>query len=171
MPATKTRTARNDSKSGATSKPTDAIALLTQDHREVAKYFEDYEKLENDQEKAALAEKICLALEVHMAIEEELFYPAARRETGDDDLLDEAAVEHQEVKQLVAEIEAMKVGDELYDAKVKVVGENVAHHVEEEETKLFPMTRKTDLDLDEIGRKLAQRKAELMAEPASARRR
>ncbi len=171
MPATKTKTARNDSKSGAKSKPTDAIALLTQDHREVAKYFEDYEKLENDREKAALAEKICLALEVHMAIEEELFYPAARRETGDDDLLDEAAVEHQEVKQLVAEIEAMKVGDELYDAKVKVVGENVAHHVEEEETKLFPMTRKTDLDLDEIGRKLAQRKAELMAEPASARRR
>jgi hemerythrin superfamily protein len=141
----------------------DAIALLEADHREVDGWFETYEDLEADADKKALAAKICLALKVHTQIEEELFYPPARKETGDTDLLDEAIVEHAGAKTLVAEIEAMQPGQPLYDAKVKVLGEQVRHHVEEEETELFPEVRQTNLDLEALGVKLAARKAELMA--------
>jgi hypothetical protein len=86
-------------------------------------WFKDYEKLEDDIGKQALADKICLALTVHAQIEEEIFYPAARGEIDDDDLLDEAEVEHASAKQLIAEIQGMKAGDRLFDAKVKVLGE------------------------------------------------
>jgi hypothetical protein len=144
----------------------DAIALLEADHREVDAMFEQYETLTDDADKKALAAKICLALKVHTTIEEELFYPPARKATGDGDLLDEALVEHAGAKNLIAEIEAMQPGQPLYDAKVKVLGEQVRHHVEEEETELFPEVRDTDLDLDALGAKLAARKAELMAKLA-----
>jgi hypothetical protein len=146
----------------------DAIAQLEADHREVDGYFEQYEALTSDSEKKALANKICLALKVHTQIEEELFYPPARKETGDGDLLDEAVVEHAGAKNLIAEIEAMMPGQPLYDAKVKVLGEQVRHHIEEEETELFPEVRETDIDLEALGSKLATRKAELMASLAPA---
>jgi hemerythrin superfamily protein len=167
----KTKAARASARSHARSTKAagggkDAIALLEADHREVEGFFEKYEKLTSDSDKKALAGKICLALKVHTQIEEELFYPPARKATGDTDLLDEALVEHAGAKNLIAEIEAMKPGQPLYDAKVKVLGEQVQHHVEEEETELFPEVRKTDLDLDAIGAKLAARKAELMAKLA-----
>ena len=145
------------------SAPQDAIALLEADHREVDGWFDDYEALESDADKKVLADKICLALKVHTRIEEELFYPPAREQTGDADLLDEAIVEHAGAKNLIAEIEAMQPGQPLYDAKVKVLGEQVRHHVEEEETELFPEVCETDIDLDALGAKLAARKAELMA--------
>src|SRR5579863_9620072 len=115
-----------------------AITLLKQDHREVEAFFEEYEELENNRQKAELARKICNALKVHTQIEEEIFYPAARKATGDEDLLDEALVEHAGAKHLISEIEAMKVGDALYDAKVRVLGEQIKHHVKEEEEELFP---------------------------------
>lgn len=140
----------------------DALALLEADHREVDGYFEQYEKLTEDADKKALAEKICLALKVHTQIEEELLYPPAREKTGDLDLLDEAVVEHMGAKSLIAEIEAMAPGQPLYDAKVKVLGEQVRHHVEEEEQELFPEVRETDIDLKALGAKMAARKAELM---------
>ena len=140
----------------------DAIALLEADHREVDGWFEAYEDLEADADKKALAAKICLALKVHTQVEEELFYPPARKETGDTDLLDEAVVEHAGAKTLIAEIEAMQPGQPLYDAKVKVLGEQVRHHIEEEETELFPEVRETNLDLEALGAKLTARKAELM---------
>jgi hemerythrin superfamily protein len=142
---------------------TDAIALLEADHREVDSYFDAFEAASEDAEKKALADKICLALKVHTQIEEELFYPPAREKTGDGDLLDEALVEHTGAKTLIAQIEAMRPGQPLYDAKVKVLGEQVRHHVEEEETELFPEVRETKIDLDALGAKLAARKAELMA--------
>ena len=137
--------------------------MLEADHREVEGLFEQYEALTADKDKKALANRICLALKVHTQIEEELFYPPARKATGDTDLLDEAVVEHAGAKSLIAEIEAMRPGQPLYDAKVKVLGEQVRHHVEEEETELFPEVSETDLDLEAIGAKLAARKAELMA--------
>ncbi|WP_454884941.1 hemerythrin domain-containing protein [Sphingomonas oryzagri] len=147
----------------AAAKPADAIKLLKDDHREVKAWFKEYEKLEDDAEKQALADKICLALTVHTQIEEEIFYPAARDEIDDDDLLDEAEVEHASAKQLIAEIQGMKVGDRLFDAKVTVLGEYVDHHVEEEESEMFPESRDSDLDLKALGIQLAERKAELMA--------
>jgi hemerythrin-like domain-containing protein len=109
-----------------------------------------------------LADKICLALKVHTQIEEELFYPPAREKTGDGDLIDEAIVEHTGAKTLIAQIEAMQPGQPLYDARMKVLAEQVRHHVEEEETELFPEVRETKLNLDTLGAKLAARKAELM---------
>jgi hypothetical protein len=159
-PASKTarKTAR------AAAKPADAIKLLKDDHKEVKAWFKEYEGLEQDAEKQALADKICLALTVHTQIEEEIYYPATREAIDDDDLLDEAEVEHASAKQLIAEIQAMKAGDRLFDAKVTVLGEYIDHHVEEEEGEMFPESRDSDLDLKALGIKMAARKQELMAQ-------
>jgi hypothetical protein len=102
---------------------------------------------------------------VHAQIEEEIFYPAAYEALDEDgnDLLDDAEVEHATCKALIAEIEAMKVGEPLLDAKVKVLGEYVKHHVEEEETELFPECKDAKMDLKALGEQLAIRKKELMA--------
>ena len=156
------KTARKTQRAAA--KPVDAIKLLKDDHKEVKAYFKQYEDLEDDGEKQALADKICLALTVHAQIEEEIFYPAAREAIDDDDLLDEAEVEHASAKQLIAEIQSMKAGDRLFDAKVTVLGEYIDHHVEEEEKEMFPEGRESDLDLKALGVQLAARKAELMAQ-------
>jgi hemerythrin-like domain-containing protein len=145
--------------------PKDAIALLEQDHREVEAMFEQFEQLDSKAEKAALAARICLALTVHATIEEELLYPPAHDEI-EEDLVDEAIVEHNGAKQLIAEIEAMKPGEHLYDAKVKVLGEYVKHHVKEEENEMFPQLRSSDIDLQELGEQLMQRKVELLGEMA-----
>ena len=140
----------------------DAIALLEADHREVEALFDRYEAAEDDAQKGELAAQICLALTVHAQIEEELFYPPAREKTGDADLVDEAIVEHMAAKTLIAQIEAMQPGQPLYDAKVKVLSEQIRHHVEEEESELFPEVRETRVDLDTLGARLADRKAELL---------
>ncbi|MGC1303454.1 MAG: hemerythrin domain-containing protein [Caulobacteraceae bacterium] len=148
-----------------------AVTLLKKDHREVEGWFDEYEQLESDREKLALFNKIALALKVHTMIEEEIFYPEERGEV-EDDMLDEAYVEHDGAKKLIAEIEAMKPGDEFYDAKVKVLGEYIKHHVKEEEQPggIFAQAKKGDEDLDAMGKRLKARKQELMAEhgrPAS----
>jgi hemerythrin superfamily protein len=145
-----------------TAPAVDAIALLEGDHREVEQLFDQYEAAESNGDKARIAEQICLALKVHAQIEEELFYPTAREKTGDADLVDEAIVEHMGAKSLIAQIEAMTPGQPLYDAKVKVLGEQIRHHVEEEETELFPEVRQTRMDLDALGARLAARKADLL---------
>ena len=144
--------------------PKDAIALLIADHKEVGGWFDDYEDLKDDRQKGVLAAKICLALKVHTQIEEEIFYPAARQATKDNDLLDEALVEHAAAKDLIAQIGAMKAGDDMYDAKVKVLGEQIKHHVKEEEEELFPEAKHADMDLVDLGAKMASRKAELMVQ-------
>jgi hemerythrin superfamily protein len=150
-------------KSAAAEAPhKDAIALLKADHREVEGWFDEYEDATSKSEKAALAGKICTALTVHAQIEEEIFYPAAREATEDNDLLDEATVEHASAKELIAQIMDMKPGDDLFDAKVTVLGEQIKHHVKEEEGELFPEAKKSKMDMEDIGAKLAARKAELM---------
>jgi len=153
-------------KSPATNKAskTDAVSLLEAQHKEVAGWFEEFEKTESDKKKADLVDKIMLALKAHTQIEEEIFYPEARRATGDEDLLDEAVVEHQAAKQLMAEIESMTVGDDLFDAKVKVLSEQIEHHVEEEEDELFPECRKSDMDLEALGAQMSARFKELSAQ-------
>ena len=146
----------------------DAIKLLTADHREVKALFKQYEKLANGQadaeERKALAEQICGMLTVHATIEEEIFYPAAREALDDEDLLDEAEVEHASAKDLIAQIQGMNADDDLYDAKVTVLGEYVNHHVEEEEGEMFPKCKKADMDLAELGTELQERKDALMEE-------
>jgi hypothetical protein len=142
-----------------------AIQLLKKDHREVEHWFDEYEQLEDEREKLELFGKIALALKVHTKIEEEIFYPEERGDV-EDDMLDEAYVEHDGAKKMIAEIEAMKPGDEFYDAKVKVLGEYIKHHVKEEEQPggIFTQAKKGDEDLDEMGERLKERKQELMQE-------
>ncbi len=147
----------------------DAIELLMNDHREVKALFKQYDKLVKAEadagEKQVVAAQICVMLTAHATAEEEIFYPRAREVLGEDeDLVDEADVEHASAKELIAQIEAGSPDDPLYDAKVKVLGEYIDHHVKEEEGEMFPKVRKSELDLDAIGEEIAARKAELMGE-------
>jgi hemerythrin superfamily protein len=146
----------------------DAIALLKQDHADVRKLFAEYDELATDQaegeEREALAEQICAMLTAHATIEEEIFYPAARDAGVEGDLLDEAEVEHASAKDLIAQIRSMSPDDDLYDAKVKVLGEYIAHHVDEEEGEIFPRCREAKMDLAGLGESLAERKSELLVE-------
>lgn len=147
-----------------------AIRLLKADHREVEGWFDEYEQLEDDAEKLALFTKIATALKVHTQIEEEIFYPEERGDV-EEDMLDEAYVEHDGAKKLIAEIEAMSPGDDYYDAKVKVLGEYIKHHVKEEEQPggIFAQAKKGDEDLEAMGERLQARKEELMAKMAPAK--
>jgi hemerythrin superfamily protein len=141
-----------------------AIQLLTADHRKVEGLFEEFEKAEKDGEKERIARQICTELKVHAMIEEELFYPAFRGKISDDDL-DEAIVEHDGAKVLINDIEAGSPEDGFYDAKVKVLQEQIEHHVKEEERQsgnIFSQARKTDVDLDALGEQMLARKTELM---------
>jgi hypothetical protein len=169
MPTAQSRTAPSKAKPRRTRRTGRrdplAVSLLKKDHREVEGWFDEYEQLEDEGEKQALFSQIALALKVHTQIEEEIFYPAERGEV-EDDMLDEAYVEHDGAKKLIAEIEAMKPADEFYDAKVKVLGEYIKHHVKEEEQPggIFAQAKKGDEDLDAMGERLQARKEELMAE-------
>jgi hypothetical protein len=150
----------------ASDKTQDAIALLKADHRKVEGLFEDFEKASGDGRKRKLAEQICMELTVHTVIEEEIFYPACKGQVEQDDL-DEAFVEHDGAKVLIAEIEAGGPDDDFYDAKVKVLSEMIEHHVEEEEKRsegIFAQAKKAGLDMDALGEELAARKEALVAD-------
>jgi len=150
--------------SRTTAKPMDAIALLTNDHRTVEGMFERFEKTSAKAAKEKIAKQVCLELMVHATIEEEVFYPAVKG-VVDDDLYDEALVEHDGAKVLIAEILEGSAGDDYYDAKVKVLSEMIKHHVKEEEQRdgMFAQAKKGDIDLDAIGAALAARKQEVIA--------
>jgi hemerythrin superfamily protein len=146
----------------------DAIALLTADHKAVKALFKQFEALSEqddaDEEKAALVARICDEITIHAQVEEEIFYPAVREAIDDDDLMDEADVEHASAKDLIAQLESMSPGDDHYDAKVKVLGEQIDHHVEEEQNEMFAKARKADVELEALGAEIAARKTELQAE-------
>ena len=147
----------------------DAIKLLTRDHREVEALFEKFEKAIRDSRKGSLALQICTELKIHVAIEEEIFYPALRGKIEDDDL-DEAVVEHDGAKVLINDIEASEPEDHYYEAKVKVLKEEIAHHIREEEKmhgSIFAQARKTDVDLEALGAQMAARKAQLKIQAES----
>jgi hypothetical protein len=149
----------------ADSKPQDAITLLKDDHRAVEKLFKEFEDAKGDGRKEKLARQICLELSVHAEIEEEIFYPACEGKV-EEDLLKESYVEHDAAKLLIAEIMATEgAGDEFFDSKVKVLQEEIEHHVEEEEkpkSGVFAQARESDLDMGALGDQLAQRKQELL---------
>jgi hemerythrin superfamily protein len=153
----------------------DACDLLDADHRNVKKMFADYEALTQArgrsaaQKKMDLARQICMELTVHTRIEEEIFYPAVRAAIRESDLLDEAAVEHQSAKELISQIEAGSEADDMFDAKVKVLGEYVDHHIKEEKNEIFPKARAArKLDLMGLREQLETRKEELMSEFGAA---
>ena len=147
----------------ASSKSQDAIALLKEDHRTVEKLFKDFEDAKGEGRKEKLARRICLELTVHTMIEEEIFYPACEGKV-DEDLLKESYVEHDGAKVLIAEIINGEPSDEFYDSKVKVLQEEIEHHVDEEEKRmegLFAQARRAGLDMDALGEELAARKLDL----------
>ena len=141
----------------------DAIALLTEDHENVKNMFEQFENLSDraTASKRKLATQICEELIKHTTIEEEIFYPAVRAAIGknDQDMMDEAVVEHQSAKELIDQILSMDPSEDLYDAKVKVLSEMVDHHVQEEEDEMFSKARESGVDLEELGQQMAERKA------------
>jgi hypothetical protein len=143
----------------------DAIALLKEDHARVKQAFKDFENMDHEDTAAMqqLVRLACEELKVHAAIEEEIFYPAVREAIEDEDLMNEAQIEHASAKQLIAQLESMKPSDPLYAATFTVLGEYVLHHVKEEESEMFPQVRKSKLDLDELGAAMMARKGELMA--------
>ena len=144
-------------------KTQDAIALLSADHRKVEALFEKYESARA--KKADIAKQICMELTIHTMIEEEIFYPACREGGVDSDIMNEANVEHDGAKTLIAELENGSPDDEFYDAKVKVLSEEIKHHVKEEEKRggVFAQAKEKDLDLDALGAQIAARKKELQA--------
>jgi hemerythrin superfamily protein len=150
----------------------EAISQLTADHARVKKMFKQYERLAKadagDSEKQQVAALICAELTAHATAEEELFYPAARSVLDEPDLIDEADVEHASAKDLIAQIEGSSPSDDHYDAKVKVLGEYINHHVEEEEGEIFPKVRKAKLDTVALGEQIAQRKTQIMQKKGMA---
>jgi hypothetical protein len=148
------------------STPTDAIALLKADHRKVEHLFAQYEKTKAASRKKDLAFKICLELSIHAKIEEDVFYPGCREDGVDEDLMDEAYVEHDGAKVLIAEINAGSPEDHYYDAKVKVLSEMIKHHVKEEEKKqgnMFSKAKQAGVDMKLLGERMAAEKKTLLA--------
>jgi hemerythrin superfamily protein len=148
----------------------DAIKLLTADHRTVEGLFEDFEKAKGASRKEKLVHQICTELKIHSMIEEEIFYPALRGKI-EEDMLDEATVEHDGAKVLINDLELAEPNEDYYDAKVKVLQEQIEHHVGEEEKQrdsMFAQAKKSGVDLKELGRRLAERKAELTEQAKTA---
>ena len=158
-------TQQGSSASASSSGGKDAIELLKADHREVEQLFSQFQSAKGRQQRKKVIEKIAAALTAHTIIEEEIFYPACREEGVEEDNLDEAQVEHDTVKLLVADLLRGSQDDEYYDAKVTVLSEYVKHHVGEEEKPsdgIFARAKKAELDMDELGQQLQSRKDELM---------
>lgn len=146
----------------------DALELLAEDHERVLQLFSAFEQLQNDEEdddsKRDLVDLACAELTVHAQLEEELFYPALRDALDEQDLIDEAEVEHDVAKQLIAELEAMEPDEEMYDARFTVLSEYVRHHIEEEENEIFPKAKEANIDLEALAADMLERREELMAE-------
>jgi hemerythrin superfamily protein len=152
--------------------PKSAIVLLKADHREVEGYFKAFKRSDSAAEKRTLAEKICHALKTHTRIEEEIFYPAFIEATGDTAMHDEALIEHDGAKKLIAEIETGSQADSMFDARVTVLSEMIKHHVKEEEGfgGMFAKARRSKMDLLAVGTLLEARKQELMTERRQAKK-
>lgn len=168
MHTTPTPSTPGTGRTSGTTQGMDAIALLTQDHEKVKSLFGQYEALGERAavSKQKLAMQICTELTKHATAEEEIFYPAVRAASRDnEDIIDEAFVEHASARELIAQLLDMEVGDELYDAKIKVLGDQIRHHIEEEEGDMFPRARDADLDLGALGEQIAQRKTEVDVPP------
>ena len=141
-----------------------ALELLKQDHAKVKQSFTEFEKMDHEDEATMqeMVRAVCAELKAHTTIEEEIFYPAVRAAIEDEDLMNEAQVEHAAAKDLIAQLEGMNPDDPLYSATFTVLGEYVLHHVKEEESEMFPQVRKAKLDLAELGARIMERKQQLL---------
>jgi hemerythrin superfamily protein len=146
----------------------DAIELLKEDHAKVKKAFKQFEKMDREDTAAMqeLVTTVCEDLKAHTMIEEEIFYPAVRAELDDDDLMNEAQIEHQSAKELIEQLEGLQPDDPLYVPTFTVLSEYVTHHVKEEEEEMFPEVKKLELDLEALGEQMKERKEALVSEEA-----
>ena len=156
----------------------DAIAMLTADHRRIQEAFRDFERLKkrgSKRNKLEVVKQVCVDLQIHTIVENEVFYPAVNGvltiRNADNDFIDEAKVAHVETNNLIVQLGSMKPGDKLYDAKVTVLGENINHHIEKEESVMFPLVTKAKLDLVALGDHMTMRKAQLQSEMSLSGRR
>jgi hemerythrin superfamily protein len=149
------------------AKATGAVELLKEQHDKVKKAFKEFEKFdrEDTEGQQQLVQSVCEDLKLHTTLEEELFYPAAREAIEDEDLLNEAQIEHETAKMLIEQLENMGPDDPNFHATFTVLGEYVMHHVKEEEGEMFPQVKKTDLDLEDLGSRMRSRMEELMGAP------
>jgi hemerythrin superfamily protein len=155
----------NTKKSAGGAQEQDAVAMLIADHKKVKKLFSDFNNLKeegSEEDKTTLVEEICKELKIHAELEEEIFYPAVRKAIDEPDLMDEALVEHAGAKDLIAQLEEASPDDDLYDAKVTVLGEQIDHHVKEEEGKMFPKAQRAKVDTEALGVTMLKRKVALM---------
>jgi hemerythrin superfamily protein len=152
------------------SKTPAAIEMLKADHAKVKKAFKEFEKTDRSDTETCreLVRTVCDDLKVHTSLEEEIFYPAVREAIDDEDIMNEASVEHETAKMLIEQLENMEPDDPNYHATFTVLGEYVMHHVKEEEGEMFPQAQKTDLDLEALGEQMQERKAELMSQVEAA---
>ena len=161
----KSSTKSQSRKSSQQSSSPDALALLKADHRAVEELFAEFESARKPERKEALAHSICQELTLHALLEESYFYPVVKEELPDEeDLMNEAEVEHASLKWLIAQLETEDVDSELFEAKVMVLKEYVQHHVKEEEKQMFPKIRESALDTRALGQELQTRKQELLAD-------
>lgn len=144
------------------SKTMNAVALIKADHKKVKALFSEFEKTEEMEEKIRIAHEAIKELKIHAIIEEDIFYPAVRQEIGDEELMNEAEEEHRVAKTLIKELEKADSSDEHFEAKFTVLAENVRHHIKEEETEMLPETKDLELDLNELGKQMADRKEQLL---------
>lgn len=151
-------------------KSVEALEMLKQDHDKVQKTFKEFEKMDREQKEAVrqLAVTVCEDLRVHTTLEEEIFYPALRDAIDDEDLLNEAAVEHETAKMLIEQLENMQEDDPNFHATLTVLGEYVRHHIREEEGEMFAVARKSDLDFEALAERMRERKQELAGAPQRA---
>jgi hemerythrin-like domain-containing protein len=138
-----------------------SVEMLREDHKKVKELFEQFEEADEEDEKARIVETALQELEVHANLEEEIFYPTVREQIDDDEMMDEALEEHHVAKLLIAELKEMSPGDERFEAKFKVLSEAVKHHIEEEESEIFPKAEDIGLDLDSLGEEMTERREEL----------
>jgi hemerythrin superfamily protein len=152
------------------SKDAEAIEMLKEDHAKVKKAFKEFEKMDRSDTETCrqLVQTVCEDLKVHTTLEEEIFYPALREAMEDEDILNEAAVEHETAKMLIDQLENMEPDDPNYYATFTVLGEYVMHHVKEEEGEMFPEAKKTDIDFESLAQRMQDRKAELMSRMETA---
>jgi hemerythrin superfamily protein len=138
-----------------------ATQMIRQDHRKVEGLFKKFEQTKGAQAKRRLAENAMAELEVHAALEEEIFYPAVKKEVDDGSMVQEAIEEHQTVKQLISELKGMDETDEEFESQFSQLVENVQHHVEEEENEMLPKAEESSLDLNSLGQQMSRRKQEM----------
>lgn len=165
--STAKKTVATKAKAARPAKVYDAVALLKEDHKIVKKLFKDFDRMKQKasaEDKEALVKQICAELTIHARIEEEVFYPAVRKTIDDKDLLDEATVEHASAKDLIAQLQSMSPSDDLYNAKVTVLGEYVDHHVQEEQNEMFKKAKKAKMDMEKLGRKMLTVKRAILKE-------